>query len=64
MMWAVISTFVLQLMVIYLPFLQNVFETAPLTPTELAVSILIASVMLLVTEVEKLFLRARPALAE
>ena len=36
MLWAVLSTFVLQLAVIYIPFLQSTFETYPMRLPELA----------------------------
>jgi magnesium-transporting ATPase (P-type) len=53
MLWAVLSTFALQLAVIYIPFLQFTFETYPVQPPELAVSVLIASIMLFMVEGEK-----------
>ena len=33
--WAIISTFILQLAVIYIPFLQGAFETSPISATEM-----------------------------
>lgn len=53
---AVISTFLLQLGVIYLPFLQHTFETIPLTLGELVITLGIASIILFGVEIEK-FLR-------
>ncbi len=53
MLWAVLSTFALQLAVIYLPFLQYTFETYPIRPAEMIATVLIASVMLFGAEAEK-----------
>ena len=53
MLWAVISTFALQLAVIYVPFLQFTFETYPVQPPELIASVLIAALMLFMVEAEK-----------
>ena len=53
MLWAVLSTFVLQLAVIYIPFLQYTFETYPVRLPEMAGALLIASVMLFGAEGEK-----------
>ncbi|MBZ0285935.1 MAG: cation-translocating P-type ATPase [Anaerolineae bacterium] len=50
---AVISTFLLQLSVIYIPFLQHTFETIPLTLGELVITIVIASMVLFAVELEK-----------
>ncbi|MCU0499226.1 MAG: cation-translocating P-type ATPase [Anaerolineae bacterium] len=55
--WAILSTFVLQLMVIYLPFFQAVFETYPIGLSELLVSTALASLMLIATEIDKLLIR-------
>jgi Ca2+-transporting ATPase len=54
---AVISTFLLQLAVIYIPFLQASFETAALTLTELGVCFALASIVLFAVEIEKLLNR-------
>ncbi|MEP7291595.1 MAG: cation-translocating P-type ATPase [Chloroflexota bacterium] len=53
MLWAVLSTFVLQLAVIYIPFLQYTFETYPVKLPEMVVALLIASLMLFLVELEK-----------
>jgi Ca2+-transporting ATPase len=50
---ACLSTFLLQLAVIYLPFLQHTFETTALTGSELLLTIGLASVMLFAVELEK-----------
>jgi P-type Ca2+ transporter type 2C len=47
------AAFVLQLAVVYVPFLQNVFQTQPLGPTTLLVAGGFAFIMLVVMEVEK-----------
>ncbi len=56
LMWAVLSTFVLQLIVIYLPFAQDIFRTAPLSVTELVITAIGGSVILFAVELEKLYL--------
>jgi magnesium-transporting ATPase (P-type) len=55
--WAALSTFILQLCVIYVPFLQTTFETVPLRIGELALTIVLASLMLAGVEGEKFLLR-------
>jgi Ca2+-transporting ATPase len=50
---AVLLTIGLQMAVIYAPFLQQVFRTAPLTPGELAGCFAVASVVFLAVEGEK-----------
>ncbi len=57
MIWAVSLTFVLQLLVIYVPFLQNLFETSPLTLAELVICLLLSSVVFWAIELEKLIFR-------
>jgi Ca2+-transporting ATPase len=54
---AVISTFILQLAVVYVPFLQQIFETTPLSGTELLISFGLASVILFAVEIEKVLRR-------
>jgi hypothetical protein len=56
LMWAVISTFVLQLIVIYLPFGQDVFRTAPLSLGELILTAIGGSVILFAVELEKMYI--------
>lgn len=53
LLWAVVSTFILQLLVIYLPFLQNTFDTSPLNGTELILSFVLGAVVLFGVEIEK-----------
>jgi len=59
MIAVVLLTFGLQMAVIYLPFFNDVFKTAPLTRNELAVTLSLASVLFIVIEMEKLIKRRR-----
>jgi Ca2+-transporting ATPase len=49
--------FTLQLAVIYLPFLQNIFYTRPLSPAELTLSIFLGSLVFIAIELEKWLIR-------
>jgi Ca2+-transporting ATPase len=51
---AVLLTLVLQILVTYLPFLQEIFETTPLTTTDMLICIGTGVLMLLAVELEKL----------
>ena len=53
MFWAVLSTFALQLIVVYVPFFQELFDTRALNMTHLAVSVVAGIFVLLFVEVEK-----------
>jgi Ca2+-transporting ATPase len=53
MLIALIVTITLQLMVIYVPFLNTIFKTAPLTLTELAITIGVSSIVFWAVEFEK-----------
>ncbi|MCY4073295.1 MAG: HAD-IC family P-type ATPase [Chloroflexi bacterium] len=55
--WAVLSTFLLQLIVVYVPFVQELFDTSALTMTQITVSFLAASVVLFAVELEKTVIR-------
>ena len=57
---AVALTVVAQLAVIYVPALNAVFHTAPLTPAELAICFGAGSVVLILVEIEKFFRRYWP----
>jgi Ca2+-transporting ATPase len=59
MIITVVITFILQLGTIYLPFCNTIFETQPLTLTELLACILISSVILIAVEIEKAMRRRR-----
>ena len=52
---AVAVSFALQLMVIYVPFFQNIFGTSALSLTQLIISIIFASALLWIFEITKLF---------
>jgi Ca2+-transporting ATPase len=58
LMGAVLLTVMLQLLVIYLPVLNPIFNTQPLSPSELLICILLSSIVLLAVEIEK-WLRRR-----
>jgi Ca2+-transporting ATPase len=56
---AVLLTFLLQLATIYVPFLNGIFRTAPLSAGELALTVGIASVVFWAVEGEKWLRRRR-----
>ena len=53
LLWAIVSTFILQLAVVYVPFLQVAFQTAPLSALEIGVAFLLGAVVLFAAEIEK-----------
>ena len=53
MLGAVLLTFVMQLAVIYLPFLQSIFQTQALSPLELVISLLMSTVVFWGVEFDK-----------
>jgi Ca2+-transporting ATPase len=53
MLGAVLLTFVLQMAVVYVPFLQDVFETIALPPADLGISLLLSTVVFWGVELEK-----------
>ncbi len=61
MLLALLITVGLQLMVIYLPFLNQVFKTEPLTLIELAITIAVSSIVFWAVEIEKRVKRFRMA---
>jgi|Deesub1362B_J571_1020462.scaffolds.fasta_scaffold00125_36 Ca2+-transporting ATPase len=54
---SVFLSFMLQIMVIYLPFLNQFFRTAPLSIKELSITILLSSLVFFVVELEKMIIR-------
>jgi Ca2+-transporting ATPase len=61
MIAAIALTVVLQLLVIYVPFLQNIFDTDALTAVELLVPVGFSLIVMLAVEAYKWFLRRRDA---
>lgn len=61
---AVLLTFLLQLVVIYVPFFNTVLKTQPLTLEELAISMLLPALVLLAVEAEKFPIRRGTLYAE
>jgi Ca2+-transporting ATPase len=59
MLGALLSTFLLQMVVIYVPFLRPIFETTSLSIQDLALSLGLSTIVLWVSEVEKVFKRQR-----
>jgi Ca2+-transporting ATPase len=57
MLGAVALTIVLQLLVVYLPPLQRLFETVALTPLQLLITVALGSLVFWAAELEKLLLR-------
>jgi Ca2+-transporting ATPase len=53
MLGAVVLTFVLQLALVYVPFLQNVFETVPLTTGQLLITLAASSTVFIAVELDK-----------
>ena len=58
MIWAVLLTFVLQMAVIYVPFLQDIFGTEALSARDLAISLAASVVVFVIIEIYK-FARRR-----
>ena len=59
LLWgAVLLSVVLQIAVIYIPFLNEAFQTTPIAATEWAICVVMASMVLWVDEIKKLILRA------
>jgi Ca2+-transporting ATPase len=61
--WMLVATIGLQLLVIYVPFLDHFFQVTPLSAGELFVCVLVGAVALLAIELEKLVLRRRKPVA-
>ena len=58
MLFAVLSTFVLQLLLTYWAPLQEIFNTKPLPPFELALSLILSLVVFAAVEIEKMIRRS------
>ncbi len=56
---AVLLTFALQMAVVYVPFLNPVFNTQPLTFNELALTLAFSSIVFFAIEIEKLYRRIK-----
>ncbi|MFH0727215.1 MAG: cation-translocating P-type ATPase [Pseudomonadota bacterium] len=54
---SVAATFLLQFATIYIPFLNPVFKTVPLTVTEIAIVLILSTVVFIAVEIEKLIKR-------
>lgn len=61
MLGSVLLTLVLQLAVIYVPFLQTLFKTTALPPLELAISLLLSTAVFWGVELEKWLVRRKEA---
>jgi Ca2+-transporting ATPase len=57
---AVLLTFALQMACIYVPFLNPIFKTQPLSFEELVICLAAAAVVFFAVEIEKIWLRPRP----
>jgi Ca2+-transporting ATPase len=61
MLGAVLLTFVLQMAVIYLPFLNRAFSTTPLSLRDLGISLVFSLIVFFAVELAKWFRRKRAA---
>ena len=59
MVFAVGTTFILQLALIYVPFLQKIFKTVPLTAGQLAICLVCSTIVFASVEIYKWFVRRR-----
>jgi len=61
LLWAVLSTFILQLLVIYTPFLQGVLDTYPISGVEFGISMGLALLVLFATEADRILFGQKEA---
>lgn len=59
MLGAVLLTFILQLAITYVPFLQPIFGTQALTPSQLAIALLASTIVFIFSEIWKWAKRRR-----
>jgi Ca2+-transporting ATPase len=59
MIWAILSTIALQLLVVYVPFLQVIFDTVALDIQHLVIPVLAGVAVIIVVEFWKWILRLR-----
>ncbi|MCB0032511.1 MAG: cation transporting ATPase C-terminal domain-containing protein, partial [Anaerolineales bacterium] len=59
MVWAILGTFVLQLLLLYVPFLQDIFNTTALSANDLIISLAASTVVFIAVEVWKWIKRTR-----
>lgn len=61
LLFAVLLTFALQMATIYVPSLNPIFKTVPLSAGELFITILLSTIVFIAVEIEKTFKRSRSA---
>jgi Ca2+-transporting ATPase len=61
---AVVLTFGLQMATVYVPALNSIFKTEPLTPNELMITLALSSIVFIAVELEKLFKRMKKSSPE
>jgi Ca2+-transporting ATPase len=59
MVWAVLLTFFLQLLLIYVPLFQSIFKTEPLTVTQLLICLMASAIVFVILELYKWVKRIR-----
>ncbi|HEY3309935.1 MAG TPA: cation-translocating P-type ATPase [Desulfuromonadaceae bacterium] len=60
LLFAILLTFVLQMAIVYVPFLNPVFRTTPLPLKDLLIVLALSAVVFVAVEIEKFFRRRRP----
>jgi Ca2+-transporting ATPase len=59
MIGAIVLTFVLQLALLYVPFMQKIFETQPLNARDLAIAVFVSAIIFVAVELDKWVVRKR-----